>query len=59
MRIAKDKVYVHTCSKCGRTDFDFMEKGGQLGIYCTTCGRWLKWADKDEQNLYRLNRQGK
>ena len=28
-----------------------MDKGNQRGIYCTYCGKWLKWADKDEQNL--------
>ena len=37
--------------KCGRDDFFFADKGNQIGIYCSYCGKWLKWADKDEQNL--------
>lgn len=37
--------------KCGHNDFFFADKGSQNGIYCTYCGKWLKWADKDEQNL--------
>ena len=37
--------------KCGHNDFFFVDKGSQKGIYCTYCGKWLKWADKDEQNL--------
>lgn len=37
--------------KCGHNDFFFTDKGSQKGIYCSFCGKWLKWADKDEQNL--------
>ena len=37
--------------KCGHDDFFFADKGGQKGIYCSYCGKWFKWADKDEQNL--------
>ena len=37
--------------KCGKNDFFFADKGKQKGIYCSYCGKWLKWADKDEQNL--------
>lgn len=40
--------------KCGHNDFFFADKGNQKGIYCSFCGKWLKWADKDEQNL-RMN----
>ena len=37
--------------KCGHDDFFFADKGNQRGIYCAYCGKWYKWADKDEQNL--------
>jgi len=37
--------------KCRHNDFFFADKGNQKGIYCSYCGKWLKWADKDEQNL--------
>lgn len=46
MRIKDNK-----CSKCGHDNFFFADKGNQTGIYCSYCGKWLKWADKDEQNL--------
>lgn len=37
--------------KCGHNDFFFKDKGSQRGIYCSYCGKWFKWADKDERNL--------
>lgn len=47
--------------KCGHYDFFFADKGQQKGIYCSYCGKWLKWADKDEQNLImkKVNMIGK
>lgn len=44
------KIKDNKC-KCGHIDFFFADKGNQTGIYCSYCGKWLKWADKDEQNL--------
>lgn len=44
------KIKDYQC-KCGCNDFFFADKGNQKGIYCSYCGKWLKWADKDEQNL--------
>lgn len=44
------KIKNYKC-KCGHNDFFFADKGNQKGIYCSYCGKWLKWADKDEQNL--------
>lgn len=44
------KIKDYKC-KCGHNDFFFADKGNQIGIYCSYCGKWLKWADKDEQNL--------
>ena len=44
------KIKDYQC-KCGCNDFFFADKGNQKGIYCSYCGKWIKWADKDEQNL--------
>ena len=44
------KIKDYKC-KCGHNDFFFDDKGNQKGIYCSYCGKWLKWADKDERNL--------
>ena len=51
----KMKIKDNKC-KCGHDDFFFADKGNQTGIYCTNCGKWLKWADKDEKNL-RMKQQ--
>lgn len=45
------KIKDNKCSKCGHDNFFFADKGNQIGIYCSYCGKWFKWADKDEQNL--------
>lgn len=44
------KIKDYKC-KCGRDEFFFADKGNQRGIFCAYCGKWLKWADKDERNL--------
>jgi hypothetical protein len=48
------KIKDYKC-KCGKEDFFIAEKGKQLGIYCSSCGKWFKWADKDEKNLRLRN----
>lgn len=38
--------------KCGNKNNFFVEtKGNQKGIYCSDCGKWVKWATKDEIRL--------
>lgn len=44
------KIKDYHC-KCGYSNFFFANNGNHIGIYCSYCGKWLKWADKDEQNL--------
>lgn len=44
------KIKDYHC-KCGCSNFFLVEKGNHIGIYCSYCGKWFKWADKDEQNL--------
>lgn len=34
--------------KCGNNTFFTEQKGKQVGIYCKECGKWQKWATKDE-----------
>lgn len=28
-----------------------MKKGDHIGLYCSSCGKWIKWANKNERNL--------
>ena len=58
MKIPVNASNDYHCKNCNGIDFGFLQKGAQLGIYCSRCGRWLKWADKDEQNLYEMNKPG-
>ena len=48
------KISNYKC-KCGSDDFflgaPLSSKSNSIGIYCNSCGRWLKWASKDEHNL--------
>ena len=48
------KIKNYKCT-CGCKDFYFKESNGKtintVGIYCSYCGKWFKWADKWEKNL--------
>ena len=43
------------CKKCGSTKVFIDTKGNQTGIYCSDCGKWIKWATKDEIRLIEHN----
>lgn len=46
---------IFKCSKCGNKDrkITFMKsKGNQTGLYCGSCGKWIKWLSKDEARVY-------
>lgn len=44
----------YKCS-CGSKQFNFYPKTGtRIGIYCSVCGKWLKWANKNEKNLIKI-----
>ena len=40
---------------CGCENVYFIEHPNStnvIGIYCTMCGRWIKWANRNEKRLY-------
>lgn len=45
--------------KCGSEDFFVEKHGNNTGIYCKSCGKWQKWATKDEVRLYMHNEDEK
>ena len=50
------KIKDYKC-KCGNDDFDFIPNDGNVvGIYCNLCGKWFKWADKNEKNLFKIKK---
>ena len=33
--------------KCGCEKFFIQKKGSQTGVYCSKCGKWQKWGNKN------------
>lgn len=56
------KIKNYKCKKCGRDNFIMRIRSSfyglepirvdHYGIYCSYCGKWLKWADKGERLLF-------
>jgi uncharacterized Zn finger protein len=36
------------CKRCGSEHVFLKSAGSNVGIYCADCGKWVKWATKDE-----------
>lgn len=45
--------------KCGSLDFFVEKQGNNTGLYCSMCGRWQKWLNKDEIRLFEHNNPSK
>ena len=39
--------------QCGSSDFFIEEKGAKTGLYCESCGKWIKWLSKEEVRLFK------
>lgn len=46
---------------CGCNKFFAKEHKKQLGLYCSECGAWVKWANNEERRLNQFTdmREGK
>ena len=40
------------CSKCNGTLTFIKKTNTQTGLYCSKCGKWIKWLGKEEIRLY-------
>jgi len=40
------------CSKCNGTSTFIKKNNTQTGLYCSDCGKWIKWLGKEEIRLY-------
>ncbi len=49
-------MYQNCCKKCGSTDLFTKEKGNKIGLYCSDCGAWIRWLNKDEENAFEHNK---
>lgn len=45
------KLNNYKCLNCGNDTFMTIKKPPHIGIYCSQCGRFFKWANKDDKNL--------
>lgn len=39
------------CSKCGSTEVFISKSGNNTGLYCSDCGKWIQWLNKDDIRL--------
>ena len=48
------------CKKCGSKKYMIRKVCSQTGLYCSDCGKWHKWLNKDEVRIYsELNKTEK
>ncbi|GAA6275800.1 hypothetical protein F170042I7_19860 [Blautia caecimuris] len=40
------------CKKCGSRNYMIEKHGNNTGLYCSGCGKWHKWLNKDEVRVY-------
>ena len=50
------RVVMDRQCKCGSFDFFIQKQGSNTGLYCSICGKWQKWLNKDEVRLFENNR---
>lgn len=43
--------------ECDSEEFYGESVGNNYGIYCKECGRWQKWANKNERRLLQRGEQ--
>lgn len=39
------------CEKCNSNNLFVKVEGTRKGLYCSKCGKWQKWLNKDEYRL--------
>ena len=47
------------CPDCKGQDMFGKRSGSHLAIRCRNCGKWIKWADKNERQLLKAYGQHK
>lgn len=39
------------CSRCKSKEIFIRMSGNNTGLYCSKCGKWIKWLSKNEKRL--------
>lgn len=42
---------VHSCPKCGNIGFYIKARGCNVGKYCDSCNKWIKWVSKSDVKI--------
>ena len=50
-------MYPKCCKKCGGTSLHTEIKGGNTGLYCNDCGKWLIWLSKDDLRAFEYSQK--
>lgn len=45
------------CNNCNSENFKFFKKGPHTGAKCADCGKFIKWLNKKERNIYGLTEE--
>jgi uncharacterized Zn finger protein len=40
------------CNKCSSKKLFIQSQGSQTGLYCQSCGKWIKWMSKEEIRIF-------
>lgn len=46
-----------SCPHCGSIDVFVANDGPHVGEYCGGCGKWIKWAGKEEARLVQRQQE--
>lgn len=46
-------MMIFHCSKCESADVFMEENGIHVGLYCSNCGKWIKWLTKNEIRIIK------
>ncbi|RHS68266.1 hypothetical protein DW954_02710 [Clostridium sp. AM45-5] len=46
---------IQKCRKCGSSSLFTEQMGSNIGLYCSSCGSWQKWLNKNEVRLFTEN----
>lgn len=47
------------CKKCGSVELECRKEGVHTGLWCSDCGRWVKWLNKDEFKIIQMKNKKK
>jgi endogenous inhibitor of DNA gyrase (YacG/DUF329 family) len=47
------------CPRCQSINLFTETNASQVGLYCSICGKWIKWLSKEEQRVFEKQQEMK